>query len=72
MPVIASRPANFWAELECAFLNTFEARWEYVSDTFGFGFARDKNMLFRRDLLAAIGGVRALDKTSPRTPRRPS
>ena len=57
---IASRPANFWAELECAFLNTFEARWEYVGDTFGFGFAQGKNMLFRRDLLAAIGGVRAL------------
>jgi ceramide glucosyltransferase len=57
---IASCPANFWAELECAFLNTFEARWEYVSDTFGFGFAQGKNMLFRGDLLAAIGGVRAL------------
>ena len=57
---IASRPANFWAELECAFLNTFEARWEYVSDTLGLGFAQGKNMLFRRDILDAIGGVRAL------------
>jgi ceramide glucosyltransferase len=57
---IASRPANFWAELECAFLNTFEARWEYVADTFGHGFAQGKNMLFQRDLLDAIGGVRAL------------
>ena len=57
---IASRPANFWAELECAFLNTFQARWEYVADTFGFGFAQGKNMLFRRDLLEEIGGIRAL------------
>ncbi|HTZ36556.1 MAG TPA: ceramide glucosyltransferase [Stellaceae bacterium] len=57
---IAARPANFWAELECAFLNTFEARWEYVSDTFGLGFAQGKNMLFRRDILDALGGVRAL------------
>ncbi len=57
---IASRPANFWAELECAFLNTFEARWEYVSDTLGLGFAQGKNMLFRRDILDEIGGVRAL------------
>jgi hypothetical protein len=57
---IGSRPANFWAELECAFLNTFQARWEYVSDTFGFGFAQGKNMLFRRDILEEIGGVRAL------------
>jgi ceramide glucosyltransferase len=57
---IASRPANFWAELECAFLNTFQARWEYVADTLGFGFAQGKNMLFRRDILDAVGGVRAL------------
>lgn len=57
---VASRPANFWAELECAFLNTFEARWEYVADTFGFGFAQGKNMLFRADILDAIGGIRAL------------
>jgi ceramide glucosyltransferase len=57
---IGARPGNFWAELECAFLNTFQARWEYVSDTFGFGFAQGKNMLFRRDILEAGGGIRAL------------
>lgn len=57
---IASRPANFWAELECAFLNTFQARWEYVADTAGVGFAQGKNMLFRRDLLDELGGIRAL------------
>jgi ceramide glucosyltransferase len=59
---IGSRPANFWAELECAFLNTFEARWEYVADSLGFGFTQGKNMLFRRDVLDAIGGVRALGR----------
>jgi ceramide glucosyltransferase len=57
---IAARPANFWAELECAFLNTFQARWEYVADTFGQGFAQGKNMLFRADLLRRMGGIRAL------------
>jgi ceramide glucosyltransferase len=57
---IASRPANFWAELECAFLNTFEARWEYAADTLGNGFAQGKNMLFRRDIVEAGGGIRAL------------
>jgi ceramide glucosyltransferase len=57
---IAARPANFWAELECAFLNTYQARWEYVSDTLGLGFAQGKNMLFRRDILEAAGGIRAL------------
>jgi ceramide glucosyltransferase len=57
---IASRPGNFWAELECAFLNTFQARWEYVSDTLGLGFAQGKNMLFRRDIVEDSGGIRAL------------
>jgi ceramide glucosyltransferase len=57
---IAARPTNFWAELECAFLNTYQARWEYVSDTLGLGFAQGKNMLFRRDILEAAGGIRAL------------
>jgi ceramide glucosyltransferase len=57
---IASRPTNFWAELECAFLNTFEARWEYAADTLGIGFAQGKNMLFRRDIVEAGGGIRAL------------
>ncbi len=57
---IAARPGNFWAELECAFLSTFQARWEYVADTFGIGFAQGKNMLFRRDILEKGGGIRAL------------
>ena len=59
---IGARPGNFWAELECAFLSTFQARWEYVADTFGFGFAQGKNMLFRRDILETGGGIRALGR----------
>ena len=59
MPV-ASRPENFWAELECAFLNTLQARFEYVSEALGFGFAQGKTMLFRRDLVERAGGFRVL------------
>ena len=59
MPV-GSQPGNFWAEVECAFLNTLEARYEYVSEMLGFGFAQGKNMLFRRDVVEARGGIRAL------------
>jgi len=57
---LASRPGNFWAELECAFLNTLQARFQYVSEAFGFGFAQGKTMLFRRDLVERAGGIRAL------------
>jgi len=57
---IGTRPGNFWAELECAFLNTLQARWQYVGASLGFGFAQGKTMLFRRDLVERGGGIAAL------------
>ena len=59
-PPIGSRPVGFWAEVECAFLNTYQARWQYAADTSGFGFAQGKSMLWRRDLLDDAGGIEAL------------
>jgi len=57
---LGSRPQNIWAELECAFLNTFEARWQYCAESVGWGFAQGKSMLARRDIMEAGGGIRAL------------
>ncbi|MXQ10260.1 ceramide glucosyltransferase [Microvirga makkahensis] len=57
---IGSLPEGFWAEVECAFLNTLQARWQYVGESLGLGFAQGKSMLWRRDLLNANGGIRAL------------
>src|SRR5262249_44299067 len=59
-PPIGARPENIWAELECAFLNTYQARWQYCADTLGNGFAQGKTMLWRRPDLEAAGGIRAL------------
>ncbi len=59
-PPVGSRPDGFWAEVECAFLNTYQARWQLSADTIGFGFAQGKSMLWRRNLLDAAGGIRAL------------
>lgn len=59
-PPVGSRPENFWAELECAFLNTYQARWQYFSDAIGNGFAQGKTMLWRRPDLEHAGGIRAL------------
>ena len=59
-PPIGSRPENVWAGLECAFLNTYQARWQYVADALGRGFAQGKTMLWRRADLEAAGGIRAL------------
>ncbi|MGA8616226.1 MAG: ceramide glucosyltransferase [Xanthobacteraceae bacterium] len=61
-PPVGCRPKGFWAELECAFLNTYQARWQYAADTLGFGFAQGKTMLWRRADLERAGGIPALAK----------
>lgn len=55
-----SRPQGFWAELECAFLNSFQARWQYAGEALGFGFAQGKSMLWHKPFLDAQGGIAAL------------
>jgi ceramide glucosyltransferase len=61
-PPIGAQPQGFWAELECAFLNTYQARWQYIADAFGLGFAQGKTMLWRRADLERAGGIEALAK----------
>jgi ceramide glucosyltransferase len=61
-PPIGSRPRGIWAEVECAFLNTYQARWQYLADMVGFGFAQGKTMLWRRADLEQAGGIEALAK----------
>ena len=57
---IGSRPDGFWAEVECAFLNTLQARWQYTGEALGLGFAQGKSMLWSKPVLDANGGIRAL------------
>jgi len=59
-PPIGSRPQNLWAELECMFLNTYQARWQCFADNIGLAFAQGKSMLWRRSQLDAVGGIEAL------------
>jgi ceramide glucosyltransferase len=59
-PPIGAAPGSFAAETECAFLNTYQARWQYAGETFGLGFAQGKTMLWRRSILDAGGGIEAL------------
>jgi ceramide glucosyltransferase len=59
-PPVGCRPAGFWAELECAFLNTYQVRWQYAAAAVGFGFAQGKSMLYRRSQIEAAGGIRLL------------
>jgi ceramide glucosyltransferase len=59
-PPVGTRPDGVGAELECAFLNTYQARWQLTADAFGIGFAQGKTMLWRRDILDRAGGIAAL------------
>ncbi len=59
-PPIGSSPIGFAAEIECAFLNTYQARWQYAGERAGYGFAQGKTMLWRRDVLDGQGGIAAL------------
>jgi len=55
-----SRPFCFGAEVECAFLNPFQARWQYAAEAVGLGFAQGKSMLWNKPFLDANGGIAAL------------
>jgi len=59
-PPIGCMAQGFWAEVECAFLNTYQARWQYAADSVGLGFAQGKTMLWRRADLEKAGGIQAL------------
>lgn len=57
---LGSLPDSFWAEVECAFLNSHQTRWQYAGEAMGFGFAQGKSMLWYKQLLDANGGIGAL------------
>jgi ceramide glucosyltransferase len=54
------RPDGAAAELECAFLNTYQARWQLTADAFGNGYAQGKTLFWRRRDLDNAGGIHAL------------
>src|SRR5262245_56718429 len=59
-PPAGCRPQGFWAELECAFLNTYQLRWQYAAAAIGLGYAQGKSMLYRRSQIDEAGGIRLL------------
>jgi ceramide glucosyltransferase len=59
-PPIGTRPEGIGAELECAFLNTYQGRWQLTADAFGIAFAQGKTLFWRRADLDRAGGIAAL------------
>lgn len=53
-------PGSFWANVECAFLNTHQAHWQLFADELGLGFAQGKNLMLRKSILESIGGITKL------------
>jgi ceramide glucosyltransferase len=59
-PVVGVDAQGPAAELEQAFLNTYQARWQMVADELGVGFVQGKTVLLRRSELDEAGGLAAL------------
>jgi ceramide glucosyltransferase len=59
-PPIGAAPANLWADVECAFLNTHQGRWQLFANEINFGFAHGKNLMLRKSMLSEAGGIYAL------------
>jgi ceramide glucosyltransferase len=59
-PPLGVLPLGFRAQLECAFLNSFQARWQFCADAIGAGFAQGKSMMWRREIVEQAGGIAAL------------
>ncbi len=59
-PPVGIRAEGLWGALECAFLNSNQARLQLAADSVGLGFAQGKTMLWDRAFLAARGGLAPL------------
>jgi ceramide glucosyltransferase len=59
-PPIGTAPASFWADVECAFLNTYQGRWQLFASEINLGFAHGKNLMVRKSMLSQAGGISAL------------
>ncbi len=61
-PPIGIRPDGFWARVECAFLNTFQARWQMAASRLGQGYAQGKMLFWDRRVLESAGGIAVLGR----------
>ncbi len=61
-PPIGIQPQGFWARLECAFLNSFQARWQLASARLDNGFAQGKMLLWDKAVLERAGGIAVLGR----------
>jgi ceramide glucosyltransferase len=59
-PAMGMGPENWGGALECAFLNSYQARWQLAADQAGMGYAQGKTLFWKRDFLEKAGGPSVL------------
>lgn len=59
-PAVGTEPETAAAHLECAYLNTHQARWQLMADQLGMGYAQGKTLFYHRPLIQAAGGLAIL------------
>ena len=59
-PPIGDRPEGLAGSLECAFLNSNQARLQFATDSLGNGFAQGKTLFWKRAMLDEAGGIEAI------------
>src|SRR5262249_41967988 len=61
-PAFGGQADGIGAELECAFLNSQQRRWQFAAAAIGAGYAQGKTLFCRRNLLDHAGGIGALGR----------
>lgn len=61
-PPIGIRPEGFWARVECAFLNSYQGRWQMATSVLGNGFAQGKMLFWDAKVLRDAGGIAVLGR----------
>ncbi len=59
-PAVGVDPKDWGGALECAFLNSYQARWQLAADQVGTGYAQGKTLFWRRSFLEDAGGPQVL------------
>ena len=69
-PPTGSHPQGFWAEIECAFLNAYQASWQYIVDSFGRASPRARPCCGAAPTSIASAVSRSSAAKSPKTRRQ--
>lgn len=57
MAASVGRPEGFASDLECAFVNSLQARLVLAADSLGFGYALGKTLMYHKPTVEKLGGI---------------